>query len=85
MQDAIAQIGAADGFAIAMLGVILLSMGTLATLFFCMRRSASKRDPQVDALLEELEAEEREQHHTTTDAEAKSREPWEREADWWKS
>lgn len=80
-----AEIGASDGFAIAMLGVIALAFGVIALLFFCMRRAAAKRDPHVDALLEELENEEREaaklsrMKHTAPPAN-----PWERDADWWK-
>lgn len=80
-----AEIGAADGFAIAMLGVIALAMGVIALLFFCMKLAAAKRDPHVDALLEELENEERESAKTARMKEAASpSNPWERDADWWK-
>lgn len=80
-----AEIGASDGFAIAMLGVIALAMGTIGLLFFCMKRAAAKRDPHVDALLEELEREERETERLTrTQASAPPPNPWERDADWWK-
>lgn len=81
-----AQIAASDGFAIAMLGVILLSMGMIGVLFWCMKRNAARRDPHVDSLLEELEDDERrERLSRTAPVDEKSREPWERESDWWKS
>jgi replicative superfamily II helicase len=77
-----ADIHAADAFAISMLCVIALAMGTIALLFLCMRREAAKRDPQVDALLEEVERDERRQTRAKTAGAA--REPWERSPDWWK-
>lgn len=86
MVSALAEISAADGFAIAMFGVIALSLGTVAVLFVCMRRNAARRDPHVDALLEELEEDERKELPAGGEAgEECPREPWEREADWWKS
>lgn len=80
-----AELGASDGFAVAMLGVMALAMGTLAVLFFCMKRAAAKRDPHVDALLEELEEEERKAAKLarTKPAEPPAK-PWERDVDWWK-
>jgi len=76
---------ASDGFAVAMLAMIFLSMGVVGSLLLCMKLNAAKRDPHVDQLLEEMEEEER------LEALAKSRgpapktsEPWERNADWWK-
>ncbi len=73
---------AADGFAIAMLGMVALSLGVIGVLFLCMRRNAARRNEQVDELLEEIAAEEkREAAHRT---ETPQREPWEKEGDWWK-
>jgi hypothetical protein len=81
-----ADIGASDGFAIAMLAVIALAMGTIALLFFCMKRAAAKRDPHVDALLEELERDEREAERVArTRTSTPPSDPWERDADWWKN
>lgn len=80
------ELGASDGFAIAMLGVIALAMGVIALLFFCMKRAAAKRDPYVDALLEELENDEREAAKLSAANEtAPPPHPWERDADWWKN
>jgi len=74
---------AADGFAIAMFGVILLSWTVLFLLFWTMRRQAAKRDRQVDALLEELEASD-EACPTGPPRPARKRPVWERNPDWWK-
>lgn len=80
------ELGASDGFAIAMLGVIALAMGVIALLFFCMKRASAKRDPHVDALLEELENDEREAAKLSAANEtAPPSNPWERDADWWKN
>jgi len=73
---------AADGFAIAMLGMILLSWTVLFSLFWTMRRQAAKRDRQVDALLEELEASE--QPCPTAPPHDSKHRSWERNPDWWK-
>lgn len=81
-----AEITAADAFAIMMLMVIFLAFGTIGLLFHCMRRAAAKRDPHVDALLEELELEEREARKPARQGPPQPvAQPWEREADWWKN
>ena len=80
-------ISASDGFAIAMLGMIFLGMAVIGVLLLCMRRSASKRDPHVDELFEEMEEDARRAAlaRTRADAENKSDAPWEKDGDWWKS
>jgi hypothetical protein len=80
---AIASLSASDGFVIAMLSIIGLSLGVVALLFFCMRRSAARRDDQVDELLEEVAEEER-REKLRAPAEKPQAEPWERDGDWWK-
>lgn len=80
-------ITAADAFAISMIGVIFLGMAVVAMMFFCMRRSALRRDPQVDALLEELDASEREHPAPPPRKRGRRARPtqtWERDGDWWK-
>lgn len=74
---------AADGFAIAMLGTIFLSWSVLLLLFWTMRRRVAKRDPEVDALLEELQASEL-SCPTQPPPAAPKRQLWERNPDWWK-
>ena len=71
---------AADGFAIAMLGMIFLSWSVLFLLFWTMRRLAAKHDPEVGALLEELEASEK----TCPTPASPKLSDWARNADWWK-
>jgi hypothetical protein len=73
---------AADAFALAMLCVMLLSMGVIAMLFFLIRKSSSRRDAQVDELLEELARDEKPQPAASTPAPIL--EDWEKEPDWWK-
>lgn len=76
-------LSAADGFVIAMLTMMALSMGVVAMLFLCMRRNDASRDRQVEDLLEEV-AEEEKQAETRKPHEAPGAEPWEKNADWWK-
>jgi len=82
-------ITAADAFAISMIGVIFLGMAVVAMMFLCMRRSAMRRDPQVEALLEELDASERARPAPPSGKDGKARparpaRTWERDGDWWK-
>ena len=76
------QFSAADGFVIAMLAMIFMSMGVVALLFVCMRRNAARRDLEVDDLLDEVE--ETEKRGKQPAPEAPPAEPWERDGDWWK-
>lgn len=79
-------ISAADGFAIAMIGMIFLSLGVVGLLVFCMRRNACRRDHEVDDLLDEMAEDEKGKSPAPARGKApKTGEPWEREADWWKN
>jgi hypothetical protein len=71
-----------DVFAVSMLLVIFCGMGVVGLLLLTMRWRASRRDSQVDELLEELAAEEKKQ--AAVGAVEEKRKPWEKEADWWK-
>lgn len=75
------------GFAIAMLVVVFTSMGFIGMLLFSMKRNASRRDPQVDELLEEMEESTRKADLARTHGDEVNQriEPWEREGDWWKN
>ena len=75
---------AADGFVIAMLIMMTLSMGTLIILAICMRRNVARRNSQVDELLEEVAEEEQKANRAPTMADAPAPEPWEKDGDWWK-
>ena len=75
---------AADGFVIAMLVMMALSLGTLGVLAICMSRNVARRNRQVDELLEEVAAEEDRENLAQAVADAPIREPWEKDGDWWK-
>ena len=72
-----------DAFAIAMIGVMLLALAVIASLWFCMRASAARRDHHVDDLLDEMSDEESAGKQVPSD-DSPPAEPWEREGDWWK-
>ena len=73
---------ATDAFALAMLVMMLLSMGVIALLFYTIRRSAQKRDTQVDDLLDEVSRDAKEEPAATP--RKPTLEAWEKEPDWWK-
>jgi hypothetical protein len=79
---------AADGFAMAMVVILILSLGIVALLAARIYRSGKRRENEVEKLLEELRREEQEaeeqKKHPTPPSGAEQREPWEKEADWWK-
>ena len=75
---------AADAFALAMIGVMFLSLGVVSLIFFSIRRSALNRDPAVEALLEEIETLEETPPAETPEPERPAAPAWEREGDWWK-
>lgn len=77
-------LSAADGFVLAMLGVMLLSAGVIALLIFCGLRNAARRDRQVDDLIDEVNREADRKKTAPAKAEAPKPEPWERDGDWWK-
>jgi hypothetical protein len=77
-------ISANDGFVLAMLTMMALSLGLVAMLFFCMRKNGANRNRQVEELLEEVAAEEKRDEIRKSDPSPPA-EPWERNADWWKS
>lgn len=77
-------ISAADGFVIAMLAVMILSMSVVGLLFFCMRANAARRNREVDDLLDEIAEDERREILAVQD-EPKAPAPWERDGDWWKN
>ena len=64
-----------------MMGVMGTAFAVIAMLLFCMIRNASKRDPEVDRLLEEMEKDEKEVRVKKVTSEAKE---WEKDGDWWR-
>ncbi|MES2923065.1 MAG: hypothetical protein V4819_16030 [Verrucomicrobiota bacterium] len=81
---ATASLSASDGFVIAMLAMMALSLCVLIVLAICMRRNVARRNRQVDELLEEVAAEEARENRARAVADTPAREPWEKDGDWWK-
>ena len=69
-----------DAFAIAMLAVMICGMGVVALILITVLRNASKRNSDVDDLIEEAEEESRKEKAPA----GKVSEPWEKDGDWWK-
>jgi heme/copper-type cytochrome/quinol oxidase subunit 2 len=84
-EQGINQIAAVDGLVLAMLCTMVLSMGVIGLLVFCMFRNVARRNHQVDDLLEEVAETERLEKQTATAKETEPQPaPWERSGDWWK-
>lgn len=73
-----------DGLALTMLAMIMLSLGVVVMLLACMLRNASKRDQDVDHLLDEMEREEKSGKPAKAGTAEEKKQPWEKEGDWWK-
>ena len=79
-------VSAADGFAMAMVVILVLALGTVALLLAGIYRSGKRRECEVQQLLDELSEEERpeDERHPAPSGPGEDRAPWEREEDWWK-
>jgi hypothetical protein len=75
---------AADAFALAMIGVMFLGMGVVSLIFFSIRRSSVSRDPEVEALLEEIGEPEEIPPAEPAEPKRPAASAWERDGDWWK-
>jgi hypothetical protein len=78
-----------DGFALAMLGILVMSFGIVALLIVGIYRNGRRRESEVEQLIEELrrneEAEKAARHRPAPPTgEETPREAWEKEADWWR-
>jgi hypothetical protein len=83
----LALLNAVDGFAMAMVVILTLSLGVVALLLGSIVRHGRRRDREVEELLDEVrrEAEESPQPAPSAPTDSReSREPWERDGDWWK-
>lgn len=69
-----------DAFAIAMIVVMFSAFGVIALIVVTIFRNAAKRNREVEELIEEVGKEEEKEKAPV----AKSREPWEKDGDWWK-
>lgn len=73
-----------DLFALGMLCTVLLSFGVLLMLGFCMFRAASRRDKDVDDLIDEVGEEEKVATSAKIESKMERREDWEKDGNWWK-
>lgn len=75
----------ADGLAMALVVILVLSFGVVALLVGFIKRNGRRAETEAEKLLEELRREEDEERHPAPPSgKAETREPWEREDDWWK-
>ena len=75
---------AADGFAMAMVVILILSLGVVALLVLGIYRSGKRRESEVEKLLEELRREEDAEKHPAPPSGGEERDPWEKDPDWWR-
>ncbi len=69
-----------DAFAIAMIVVMIGAFGVIALIIFTILRNASKRNHDVEELMDDIE---RDAKKAKAPA-GKKAEPWEKDGDWWK-
>ncbi len=78
----------ADGMAMSMVAIIILSLGMVALLVSIIRRSGQRAETEVEKLLDELRKEEEEEeakrHPAPPTGPEKKLEPWEKKEDWWR-
>ena len=75
----------ADGLAMALVMILVLSFSVVALLVVFIKRNGKRAETEVEKLLEELRREDEEERHPAPPSgPAETREPWEREEDWWK-
>ncbi|TAE78311.1 MAG: hypothetical protein EAZ65_05275 [Verrucomicrobia bacterium] len=80
----LAVIDAADGFALTMVGILTLGLGVVALLLISISRHGKRRNHEVEALIDEVRRQEAAEKQTTPAAADPSRQPWEKDAEWWK-
>ncbi|MEM1082922.1 MAG: hypothetical protein AAGI48_02280 [Verrucomicrobiota bacterium] len=73
----------ADGFAISMIAILALSFGFILMILVVMLRNGNRRNAEVDKLIDEVDPEREEQPAGDRGGEEKTKEPWEKSADWW--
>lgn len=83
----LAKISDVDALAMAMVLVLVLSFSVVALLIVFITRQGRRRDREVEELLDEVRREEVAEKLPAPSAgatSAESREPWEKDGDWWK-
>jgi hypothetical protein len=79
----LAAVSDVDGFAMAMVLILVLSLGVVALLLFIIYRSGKRRDREVEELIDEMRDHEVDKLPAPP-ATPETREPWEKDGDWWK-
>lgn len=77
-------VDAADGFAMTMVVILLVSLGTVAMLIATIFRSGKAKGSGVDDLLDELRRDEEAENRPPSRLARLPPLPWEKPADWWK-
>ena len=78
------EVNAADGFAMTMVAILILSLGTVTLLVTTIFRSGKAKGSEVDDLLDELRRDEEAGNQPHPHATSGATDPWEKPADWWK-
>ncbi|MBK1826730.1 hypothetical protein [Haloferula rosea] len=76
-----AVVSEADGFAIAMMVMLTLALGSVLMILIRIARHASKQSDDLDDL---MEGSDKEPVPPSGKQKKPEREAWEKEADWWK-
>lgn len=75
---------ASDWFVLFTLGTLLFLLAAFAAWAWLIWRRTTKPAPHVRLLMELEDESEREKHTTPRPDDAKTADPWEKSADWWK-
>jgi hypothetical protein len=73
-----------DGFAMAMVLILTLSLGMVALLIGSISRSGKRRNREVEKLIDDVRRAQKPKKSPTPPAPPEAREPWEKDGDWWK-
>ena len=73
-----------DGFAMTMVLILALSLGVVALLLGSIFRNGKRRDRQVEDLIDEVRRSQEPRKVPAPSATPETREPWEKDGDWWK-
>jgi flagellar biosynthesis/type III secretory pathway M-ring protein FliF/YscJ len=80
----IARVNEVDGFAMALVLILVLSFGVVALLLVSIFRNTKRRESEVEKLLDEVTRKDQTPKHPAPSAPPDTREPWEKDGDWWK-
>jgi hypothetical protein len=75
----------ADALALAMLGVLAASFGCVLLILWTIYRRQKAGQCEVEELIREVGREEKEAQQVGSKSSEPATEPWEKDADWWRS